>query len=180
MSKSSKVRLLPVLSLPSDFRIDLSIPQGVLFVHPEREVIKGLHGDVTIGDVVSNRHFSSIKIRDFKTKRSLTMRERQLHDLGECAFIAINPPGSISLNSLTVLEIARAGIICVIGEEDLLVIPFLRHGDRNIIYGQPDSGAVLVKTRSEIAIKVFKILKPTMVKYEIQLNYHGVSNEQKH
>lgn len=165
MLRSSRTYFLPVLHLQSDFREDFSIPQGVLFVHPERGVISGLSADVTIGDIVSDRHFSSVKIQDFKTKRSLIAQVRE-----ECTWLATNPPGSISMNSFTVVDTTRMGTICVIGEEDLLVIPFLRYMDRKVIYGQPDSGVVLIKTRSEIAIKVFKILKPTMVKYEVQLN----------
>ena len=160
MEKSFKSIELPVLTLPVKFRRDLSLPQGILYVHSDRGVIRGFKVEVSIGDIVSSRHIASLKIIDYKTKRYVM--ERSMKE--ECNRVVYNPPGTISLNSFTFTGM-RKGVICVEGEEDLLVIPFSR--EREVIYGQPDTGIVLVCPDPKTTIKVLKTLKPSMVKYRL-------------
>jgi uncharacterized protein (UPF0218 family) len=157
LSKSSSIAI-PVLQLPVEYRRELSIPQGTLHISKNRGVIQGLRGDATVGDVVSERHFSSLKIVDFKTKRL-----RLVGSVEQCNQVVLNPPGSISINSITILQAHTQGVICVIGEEDLLVIPLLKKVGNVIIYGQPDTGVVEVVALEEVALKVFKILIPAIV-----------------
>lgn len=160
--KQSRVLNLPVLALPGDYRQDLALPQGILYVNPSRGVVEGFVVDVAVGDVVSERHFSRLKILDFKTRRVNSVTGIHVE---QCIRV-LNPPGSISLNSLTILNSLRKGYICVIGEEDLLPVAYLATRDIRVIYGQPDVGVVELKSGIEIALKVFKILKPTMVIYD--------------
>ncbi|MEM1596467.1 MAG: DUF359 domain-containing protein [Desulfurococcaceae archaeon] len=166
MSNSNSVYKLPSLSLPDEFRSDLWIPQGTLYVHPSKGSITDLHVDITVGDVVSRRHHSYIKVVDFKTKKKLIGRFDE-HE--KCNYFVLNPPGNISLNSYTFIDSATRGVICVIGEEDLLTIPFLNKINRKIAYGQPDSGIVVLNSSVEMAIKVFKILKATVIQYRIRV-----------
>lgn len=155
MLNSSRELKIPILLLPSEYRLDLSLPQGKLYVHKTRGVIKGLKSDVTVGDIVSERHYSKLKIIDYKTKR---VHSTQLNTV--CDQIVVNPPGGVSINSTTILDALREGYICVNGEEDLLVIPLLKKTGVKIIYGQPDIGVVEVEGSLERAIKVLKILIP--------------------
>lgn len=162
MSKPNRHIYLPALALPAEFRDDLGKPQGTLIVHPERGVVHGIKVDVAVGDIVSQNHLSIVSVVDFKTKREVKPSTRQ-----ECHHLAVNPAGVVSINSITIADLASKGTICIIGEEDLLVVPFLRHEGKRILYGQPNTGVVLVEAKRETSIKAFKILKPTMVKYDI-------------
>jgi len=164
LSKSSSTLRVPSLSLIHDFRQDLWIPLGTLYVNPDKGPVLNLSVDVTVGDIVSERHISDVKVVDFKTKRT-TMGYRG--DFSECNYLIINPPGSISLHSFTIINSTERGAICVMGEEDLLTIPFLLKPGEKIAYGQPDTGVVVVESSTETAIKVFKILKATVIQYGI-------------
>ncbi|MCC6041911.1 MAG: DUF359 domain-containing protein [Desulfurococcaceae archaeon] len=158
MSNSSRRQTLPALVLPAKYRLSLARPQGVLHVHRAGGALSGFKSFATVGDVVSRRHHSAIKIIDYKTERY-----RTLHAEAPCDHVIINPPSSISLNSFTVLTSISKGIVCVIGEEDLLVVPLLRAEGKKVIYGQPGVGLVEVEGNTEMAIKVLKILIPAMV-----------------
>lgn len=149
---------VPALVLMPQFRRDLSLPQGTLYVHPKGGVIRGLKVKVLVGDIVSMTHYANIRVIDHKTKRA-----KVESTWGDCTHV-INPPGSLSLNSLT-LASKPEGIICVAGEEDLLVISYIVKDHGDIAYGQPGVGVVVVRPRPEIALKVLKILKPGVVDY---------------
>lgn len=163
MSKSSRNLNLPVLALPHDHRRDLGLPHGKLLVHPERGPIVNLRVDVTVGDIVSERHVSRVKVIDYKTKR---FSKLEMYKDERCLYV-VNPPGSISLSSITVINSITHGLICVLGEEDMLSIPFLLRESLKVAYGQPDVGVVILRSSREIALKVFKILKPAMVVYKV-------------
>jgi uncharacterized protein (UPF0218 family) len=82
--------------------------------------------------------------------------------------VVVNPPGSLSLNASTIAGRARSGFIRVIGEEDLLVIPHLARRDRSsVLYGQPGVGVVKLESNVVLALKILKILKPTVVSYKL-------------
>jgi len=131
-------------------------------VQPERGIIQGLSADVAVGDVVSSRHSAKIKIFDYKTKRGKVTECRVKDDL---CFLALNPPGYLCLGSVTVAFHIEKGCLRVIGEEDLLVIPFLAREQKTIVYGQPGVGVVLVRSSVKMALKVLKILKPALIQY---------------
>jgi Uncharacterized protein conserved in archaea len=165
LSKSNSTIRVPSLSLIHDFRQDLWIPLGTLYVNPDKGPVLNLSIDVTVGDIVSERHSSSVKVVDFKTKRT-TMDYRG--DFSECNYLIINQPGSISLHSFTIINSTERGTLCIMGEEDLLTILFLLKPGKKIAYGQPDTGVVVVESSMETAIKVFKILKATVIQYGMQ------------
>jgi len=148
-------RRLPVLRLDDRYRFSLAIPQGDLYVTSSRGIVQGLEADVTVGDIVSTLHKAGISIVDLRTKRHLSLNTRK-----ECNTIVVNPPGSISLNAFTILRMEKPGRICVIGEEDMLVLPCTLTPGRTIIYGQPDVGAVRTYSSTERALKILKGLKP--------------------
>lgn len=153
---------VPALVLPSSFRKDFSQPQGTLVVHPEKATVAGLVVDVTVGDVVSENHISKIKVVDYKTLR----RKLEGKPMLDC-IVVVNPRGHISINALTMSKLSKN--ICVVGEEDLLVIAYLNSAFKSVIYGQPGVGPVVVKPDVHKALKVLKILKPAVV----QLNKLG-------
>lgn len=151
---------IPVLTLPHDFRNDLVYPQGTLIVHPERGCIFGVKADVTVGDVVSRRHTSKIKVVDFKTKRV-----QQISPAETSCILVVNPRGCLSLSSVTFSMLSNTDL-CVIGEEDMLTLAFLPSQADTIMYGQPDVGVVLVKPCIRKALKALKILKPSVIQVQ--------------
>jgi len=173
--KSSKPLRVPALELPHQFRQDFSLPQGVLVVHPEKGVVKKLRVDVAVGDIVSQRHDAKVRVLDYRTKRVSLSNATKPH---ECDVRVINPPGYLSLNSISLITSMEEGSLCVMGEEDLLVVPFLSRECRLIIYGQPGTGIVLVGSRVEMALKVLKILKPAIVQYSYETSPVVLNNEQ--
>lgn len=158
LSKRSNILCL---ELPESFRPSLSIPGGKLIVS-DNEVIAGLRAYATVGDIVSQRHVSSLKIVDAKTRRSRTVEESVA--TGDIKAVVLNPRGCVSLNAFTALYSVRSGLVFVIGEEDLLVTPlmYLRPGS-TILYGQPGVGVVETVGDVTRALKVLKILKPVLV-----------------
>lgn len=160
------------LGLPESFRSSLSLPAGKLIVS-DNEAISGLRAYATVGDIVSQRHQSNLKIVDAKTRRSSVV-ERKVA-AGDIKAVVLNPRGCISLNAFTMLHSVRSGVVFVVGEEDLLVTPllYLRPGF-TILYGQPGVGVVEVVGDVARALKVLKILKPVLVEADIkQVFDHG-------
>ncbi|AFL67304.1 DUF359 domain-containing protein [Desulfurococcus amylolyticus] len=151
-------KAIPVLKLPVDFRLSLSIPQGDLYVSPDRGLVYGLRAEAAVGDIVSRNHMVEMRITDAKTKRHTV-------DVGprECDVLVVNPQGTISINSFTSSLMGGARSICVVGEEDLLVIPFTLVRGFKIIYGQPDVGVVISSPSRERVLKILKGLKPDIV-----------------
>ncbi len=160
--KSSKIVNIPALLLPGEFRRFLAMPQGTLYIKPSTGDVKGLEATVSVGDVVSSRHRTVIKVFDYKSKRSHYISNSRLRGVGEWR-VVINPPGMLSLNAMTITTNTSRGYIYVVGEEDLLVLPFLARSNTSILYGQPGTGVVRVDSDINMALKVLKILKPTVV-----------------
>jgi len=157
---------IPALTLPLEFRRFLAYPQGTLYVKPRRGEVTGLQATVSVGDFVSERHRAEVKIVDYKSKRRTYRGEAPLLSAEMCR-VVVNPPGTLSLNAVTTINNTRTGCIRVVGEEDLLVIPFLARSGVSVIYGQPDVGVVLVESDLNMALKILKTLKPTVVTYSI-------------
>jgi len=163
--KLSKITSIPALLLPGEFRRFLATPQGTLYVKPSCGDIKGLEATVSVGDVVSSRHRTLIKVVDYKSRRCHYVPNSRLESVNECR-VAVNPPGVLSLNAVTIAMSTSRGYIYVVGEDDLLVIPFLARSNMSILYGQPGTGVVQVYSDINTALKVLKILKPTVVMCE--------------
>ncbi len=161
-SKNSSRYILPVLRLPVWLRKTLSAPQGTLFI-PKTNVIKSydIQVDFAIGDIVSRTLKASIKVIDGKTRRI-----KELPYTGKSDVTIINPQGTLSLNSKTLLKEKDINTIFVLGEEDLLGLGVSLEKDNIIFaYGQPRVGFVLVHTNTVRARKLLKTFKPDIVVY---------------
>ncbi|MEM1627888.1 MAG: DUF359 domain-containing protein [Desulfurococcaceae archaeon] len=157
---------IPVFKLPPYVRESLSIPQGILYVTRTRErVISGLKADITIGDIVSQRHYSEIKVIDHKTRRK-TVEHLTTKETTQIKSIVYNPAGSISIHSITI-SMTKVHNIFVKGEEDLVVIPYLKSSYNTILYGQPGSGIVAMKSNRLLFLKILKASKPSIVKVSV-------------
>ncbi|MCY0868572.1 MAG: DUF359 domain-containing protein [Desulfurococcus sp.] len=155
--------LTPVLKLPDSYRLFLALPQGELYVTPSRGVVRGLEAEVAVGDVVSRNHLARIIVVDAKTKRAGGGPYP-----ASCSIVIHNPHGAVSMKSFTAALIRQARVVCVDGEEDLTVIPFMHAGYSKIIYGQPDVGVVEItgsrRVLKLLALKLLKGLKPYVLK----------------
>ncbi|MCD6487999.1 MAG: DUF359 domain-containing protein [Desulfurococcales archaeon] len=168
MKDAKRVYRIPVLLLPKWLRPSLSIPQGTLFIG--KNIIKGLKSDIGVGDIVSSTLKTSVKIIDFRTKRHIkdkyTIKDKYCR-----SFIIMNPPGTISLSSTTLLtqQDMNKNIYIVIGEEDLLVLPLLKNKSwKKLFYGQPPMGVVRVvrtKYSSKRVLEILKTFKPVIYAY---------------
>lgn len=161
-SKNSSSYILPVLRLPVWLRRTLYVPQGTLFI-PETNVIRNydIYVDFAIGDIVSRTLKASVRIIDGKTRRT-----KNLLYARKCDIVIINPQGTLSLNSKTLLKEKNINTIFVLGEEDLLGLGVsLEKDDIILAYGQPRVGFVLVRADTIRARKLLKTFKPDIVVY---------------
>lgn len=152
---------MPALKPIEFIREVLSKPLSTLYVSSSGEV-KGLTVDYTVGDVVSANHRSKVKIIDYRTKRVALTRE----DLEE-GFEIANPPGYITLNSITLLKAVKTNVFKVRGEEDLLVLAVAREGVSRIAYGQPNVGVVVFNKDRVYVTNILKTFKPEIIVYHI-------------
>ena len=80
-----------------------------------------------------------------------------------------NPAGTITLNSLKIIEEKSACnsrlVIIVDGEEDLLTLPVIKFSPINslVLYGQPNVGIVLVKVTKKIKTLIDNLLNQMKV-----------------
>ncbi|MEM0380539.1 MAG: DUF359 domain-containing protein [Desulfurococcaceae archaeon] len=151
--------IIPVLQLPFHLRKDLSKPLGVLYVSDN--TISGFKVDYSVGDVVSRNQISEYRVVDNRVMR--TRREIEKKDF--CDIHVVNPPGTISLNTLTFLNTRFFKNICIIGEEDLVVLGIGRDRSVTTAYGQPRVGVVLYKTDPVYIVNIIKTFKPTLIVY---------------
>jgi len=148
---------IPLLELPLFLRKVLKTPLSKLLV--SQTTITGLKANYAVGDVVSLNHEAAHKIFDGKTHRH-TLRSIQ-------AFIyIINPPGTLTLNALTLLKCTKCRDFPVDGEEDLLTLAVAREArDKTLIYGQPRVGVVILHTNPYWALNIIKVFKPLIAEY---------------
>ena len=149
---------IPVLILPKYLRKSLRIPLSRLYV--SRGWITGFKADYTVGDIVSQNNIGAHEIIDGKTLRE------EIHVTVKGVDV-INPPGSLALNTITMLKCRFCKSYIVHGEEDLVTLGVCReYFDKKVIYGQPSTGIVLMKSNPYWAINVIKAFKPDIVDYE--------------
>ncbi|NPA97796.1 MAG: DUF359 domain-containing protein [Crenarchaeota archaeon] len=153
---------LLVLRLPKHLRRYFAYPHGLFIINekPEAFFECNIKGDYLVGDIVSRYFYGGIKILDLKTRRRIkTALDKEEHTNQ----LIINPPGTISQNSRTIISIAMEKFI-VHGEEDLITmaISLTRHG-KTIIYGYPGYGAVITISDTIKARRLLKRFKPDIV-----------------
>lgn len=146
---------IPVFILPKNLRPVLSIPQGTLLV--SRELVKNIKVDYAVGDVVSSTLSYRKNIVDYKTRRTRGLRP----PINVPYIRIVNPAGTLSINSLTMLKTKEYKTILVHGEEDLIPIGVhIESPDSNIGYGQPGVGVVVVKGNYHKTRRLLKAFKP--------------------
>lgn len=143
------------LVMPSWMRAVLSKPHGKLFT--SRTIIYGedlgVAIDCCVGDVVCSTIKCKLAVVDGATMRS------PLINYVAKGLIIVNPRGTITAQSAGTLASVNEGVVTVIGEEDLLLLPLARNPKvRRAIYGQPGVGVVLVEFNLR-RVKYFKLLK---------------------
>ena len=155
-------KYLPILKLPSFLRKTLSAPMGKLLVSDEK-LIKNIEVDIAVGDVVSETTKNRIRVIDGKTRRTISIKKQCL---GKDSIKAVNPPGTLSLNTRTITKCKKLKTLYIIGEEDMTPLAFsLEYKDAVIAYGQPGVGLVILTSNKINAIKVLKTFKPDIIVY---------------
>ncbi|WP_338600938.1 DUF359 domain-containing protein [Sulfolobus tengchongensis] len=159
-----------------NIRRELSRPYGILFVNNTLFLnfiykSKRLGAKIiTVGDYVShileeNNVNPFLEIIDGKTKRTI----KQHNPLSRSKeYKILNEAGVIRLELFDFIKnILKkdGGVIFVDGEEDLLVIPAVLGSDDGdlIIYGQPNSGAVVIIVNEMIRWRVKDLLEKTTI-----------------
>ncbi len=155
-------KYLPILKLPYFLRKILSAPMGKLLVS-DKKLVKNIKVDIAVGDVVSETTENLLRVIDGKTRRTISIKKQEL----ERDFIkAINPPGTLSLNTRTITKCKKLKTLYIIGEEDITPLAFsLEYKDATIAYGQPGVGLVILTSNKINAIKVLKTFKPDIIVY---------------
>lgn len=152
----------PALLLPAHLRTALSRPLGTLLVSSGK--ISGLVVDYSVGDVVSANQISRYKVVDGRVMRG---RAGPLAPRS-CDVYAVNPPGSLSLNTLTISRMKSIERMCILGEEDLVVLGVGRSESASIAYGQPRTGVVVYEADPLRVVSVIKAFKPCLIVYSGQ------------
>ncbi|MCD6301435.1 MAG: DUF359 domain-containing protein [Staphylothermus sp.] len=157
-------RYIPILKLPSFLRKILGAPMGKLLVS-DKEFVRNIKVDIAIGDVVSETTKHNLCVIDGKTRRSISLeKEYRVKE----SLKALNPPGTLSLNTRTIAKCKRIKTLYIIGEEDLAPLAFsLEYTNKTISYGQPRVGLVILTSNKINAIKVLKTFKPDIIVYNI-------------
>ncbi len=136
----------------------LSKPLSTLYV--SRRMIKGFHIDYSVGDLVSRNHSSLYRVVDGKIMR----KELDHRRAGE-EVVIVNPPGTLSLNTFTMLKVRGRYRYYVFGEEDLIVLGIGREYRCRMIYGQPRSGVVVMGSDPYYLVNIIKAFKLDIVDY---------------
>ncbi len=150
------IEKIPVLRLPFKIRKILSSPQGVLYIS-RKGIVKGLKAYYAVGDFVSQTLEYMISIVDYKTRRTKFVKPVLKKPIVQ----TINPRGTLSINTRTILKQERIGSILVRGEEDLTPIGIaLEKQGYKIAYGQPGIGVVVITSELVRGRRLLKILEP--------------------
>ncbi|OYT37937.1 MAG: hypothetical protein B6U89_06580 [Desulfurococcales archaeon ex4484_58] len=154
-------KTIPVLELPYYMRKTLSIPLSTLYISDKHE-IKGLVVDYSVGDIVSRNMRSKYKVVDGKTKRTDIIKKPTSRKY----ITIVNPRGTISLNTRTLLKAYNIHGYFVKGEEDLIVIGIGCERKTRIVYGQPNIGVVVVDSNPYRMVNIIKTFKPNINVYD--------------
>ncbi|MCS7128745.1 MAG: DUF359 domain-containing protein [Desulfurococcaceae archaeon] len=143
------------LIMPNWMRLVLNQPQGKLFT--SRAIICDKDLGVTIDGCVGDIVCSTIKCK-LAVVDGATMRSPLIHHVVK-GLVIVNPRGAVTAQSISALSSISGGVITVIGEEDLLLLPLAKNPKvRKVVYGQPGVGVVLAEFNLR-RLKYFKLLK---------------------
>ncbi len=164
--------------LPDKYRREFKPPRGIILSNKPQEnvaYLKKIAGKVqkivSIGDIVTYNMIlaglnPSIAVVDYKTLRSEKI-DIDFKKYFSKHVVVINPPAMISSHALKTIEsLSNNTLVEVLGEEDMLLIPFLlmhRYNGYLLVYGQPNRGMVIVENNDvtrKTAINFWILLKP--------------------
>jgi uncharacterized protein (UPF0218 family) len=151
------MRHIPVLKMPEYLRTTLSMPQGTLYIS-SHGLVKGITADYAVGDYVSMTLNYRINAIDYKTRRKRRVNAK----VDEENTIIINPPGTLSIMSKTMLKAKKISTYIVVGEEDLLPVGIGLERKGTIVYGQPGIGVVKLVSSRLKSQRILKTFKPAI------------------
>jgi len=160
---------------------ELKKPQGILILDAQitLESIKKYQTNarkvISVGDATTNKLLSFGIVPDVSVIDGYERRKKKATSSTKATiythskknvslFSCVNPPGNISLDSISIIKISlkskKPVIMEIIGEEDLLALPFflLARNDSMVFYGQPGEGMVVVRVTDVVRNKAKELI----------------------
>ena len=161
---------------------ELKKPQGILILDEQitlesiKKYLTNAQKVISVGDATTNKLLSFGIVPDVSVIDGYERRKKKatsstkatiytLHSKKNVSlFSCVNPPGSISLDSISIIKISlkskKPVIMEIIGEEDLLALPFflLARNDSMVFYGQPGEGMVVVRVTDAVRDKAKELI----------------------
>ena len=161
---------------------ELKKPQGILILDEQitlesiNKYLINAQKVISVGDATTNKLLSFGIVPDVSVIDGYERRKKKatsstkatiytLHSKKNVSlFSCVNPPGSISVDSISIIKISlkskKPVIMEIIGEEDLLALPFffLARNDSMVFYGQPGEGMVVVRVTDAVRKKAKELI----------------------
>jgi GTP-dependent dephospho-CoA kinase len=161
---------------------ELKKPQGILILDEQitlesiKKYLINAQKVISVGDATTNKLLSFGIIPDVsvidgyerRKKKATSSAKATIYSLNSkknvSLFSCVNPPGSISVDSISIIKISlkskKSVIMEIIGEEDLLALPFLllARNDSMVFYGQPGEGMVVVRVTDAVRKKAKELI----------------------
>lgn len=162
---------------------ELKKPQGILILDEQitlesiKKYLINAQKVISVGDATTNKLLSYGIIPDVsvidgyerRKKKATRSTKATIYSLNSkknvSLFSCVNPPGSISVDSISIIKISlkskKPVIMEIIGEEDLLALPFLllARNDSMVFYGQPGEGMVVVRVTDAVRKKAKELIE---------------------
>ncbi|MGA9942267.1 MAG: DUF359 domain-containing protein [Nitrososphaeraceae archaeon] len=162
---------------------ELKKPQGILILDEQitlesiKKYLINAQKVISVGDATTNKLLSYGIIPDVsvidgyerRKKKATCSTKATIYSLNSkknvSLFSCVNPPGSISVDSISIIKISlkskKPVIMEIIGEEDLLALPFLllARNDSMVFYGQPGEGMVVVRVTDAVRKKAKELIE---------------------
>ena len=161
---------------------ELKKPQGILILDEQitlesiKKYLTNAQKVISVGDATTNKLLSFGIVPDVsvidgyerRKKKATSSTKATIYSLNSkknvSLFSCVNPPGSISDDSISIIKISlkskKPVIMKIIGEEDLLALPFflLARNDSMVFYGQPGEGMVVVRVTDAVRKKAKELI----------------------
>ena len=161
---------------------ELKKPQGILILDEEitlesiKKYLINVQKVISVGDATTNKLLSFGIVPDVSVIDGYERRKKKassstiatIYSLNSkknvSLFSCVNPPGSISVDSISKIKISleskKPVILEIMGEEDLLALPFffLARKDSIVFYGQPGEGMVVVRVTDAVRKKAKELI----------------------
>ena len=167
---------------------ELKKPLGILILDQDitlqniKKYLINAQKVISVGDHTTNKLLSFGIIPDVsvidgyerRKKKANRLIKATIHSLNSqknvSLFSCVNPAGTISVDSISIIKISlkskKPVIMEITGEEDLLALPFffLARNDSMVFYGQPGEGMVVVRVTDAVRKKAKELIE--MFEYE--------------